>query len=148
MANLSDSQIDHVLRMQAVGHLGIINGNMPHIVPIAYVFDGRYIYAHSKPGQKLQLMRRKPKVCFQVDAIDSVDKWRSVILYGQYEELKGAKEREYAARLISDRFEPLLSNDVTRKPEKKNDPPLTLLKTHRAIYFRIAITGRFGRYEK
>lgn len=34
-------------------------------------------------------MRANPEVCSQVDEIDDMANWRSVIAWGRYEELKG-----------------------------------------------------------
>jgi nitroimidazol reductase NimA-like FMN-containing flavoprotein (pyridoxamine 5'-phosphate oxidase superfamily) len=69
-----------------VGRLGCSTDGKMYIVPVTFVYDGTYIYAHSKEGLKIKMMRNNPSVCFEVDIIDNLTNWRSVILWGEYEE--------------------------------------------------------------
>src|SRR5690606_3630448 len=84
---LTDKQIDHVLNSQIIGRLGSCVGDKIYIVPVSYVYHEGYIYVRAKEGMKVEMMRQNPKVCFQVDAIDNMVNWRSVVVWGEYEEL-------------------------------------------------------------
>lgn len=48
------------------------------------------------PGQKIDWMRKNPNVCLQIDELCG-DGWKSVIIYGLYQELAptGQWHREY-----------------------------------------------------
>jgi nitroimidazol reductase NimA-like FMN-containing flavoprotein (pyridoxamine 5'-phosphate oxidase superfamily) len=60
-----------------------------YVVPVTYAYDNGYIYGHTKNGLKICMMRKYPNVCFEIDRIKDMSSWKSVILYGTFEELKG-----------------------------------------------------------
>lgn len=148
MGQLTRDQINHVLQMQTVGRLGVINGKVPYVVPIVYVFDGTSIYGHSREGLKITLMRKNKLVCFQVDQIDQLDAWRSVLVQAVYQELKSPKDIEMASKQINDRFGVLWNWDVTRMPVPDLTSPERVEKPLKAVYFRLKINDSSGRYEK
>lgn len=69
LGQLTGEQIEHVLQSQITGRIGCCAGDDMYVVPVTYVYHQGHIYAHSKEGRKIQIMRRNPKVCFQVDAV-------------------------------------------------------------------------------
>lgn len=91
---LSRDEIDDVLASQPVGRLGLTDGEVPYVVPIAYAYRDGDIYAHSAQGRKLDALRSHPEVCFEVDDVVSLDEWRSVIAWGTFEQLLGSEARE------------------------------------------------------
>src|SRR5665811_1020768 len=93
LGKLTDKQIEHVLHRQSIGRIGCYAEDRIYIVPVTYVFHKGYIYAHSKEGLKVQMMRKNPHVCFQVDALENMANWQSVIIWGEYEELRGENEQ-------------------------------------------------------
>lgn len=141
---LTDEQIDHVLTAQVVGRIGCHLNNTIYIVPVAYAFDGDFIYVHSRVGKKIEVMRKNPDVCFQVDVIENLANWRSVVVNGVYEELvRGAAEKK-ALKLLKDRLTPFVTSEAAM-PAK--DPPPGEKKM-RPVFFRIRILEKSGRYEK
>ncbi len=141
---LTDKQIDHVLSSQIVGRLGTSVGDKIYIVPVSYVYHDGYIYARAKEGMKVEMMRQNPKVCFQVDAIDNMANWRSVIAWGEYEELDDIVQQNEGAAIMSDRFAPYaMSSTVAPSTHIKSGE-----KGLRAVVFRIKVTEKTGRYEK
>jgi nitroimidazol reductase NimA-like FMN-containing flavoprotein (pyridoxamine 5'-phosphate oxidase superfamily) len=78
--------------------------DQPYMVPIHYAFADRHLYSFSMPGQKVEWMRANPKVCVQVDDLSSARSWKSVVIYGVFEELAdriGTKvERDRAWSLL------------------------------------------------
>jgi nitroimidazol reductase NimA-like FMN-containing flavoprotein (pyridoxamine 5'-phosphate oxidase superfamily) len=88
-----------LLRENQIGHLGCVVEGEPYVLPVNYLYDGEAIYIHSLPGLKIQALRQHPKVCLQVEAVQDAYHWRSVIAFGQYEEVTEAQER--AARLAA-----------------------------------------------
>jgi nitroimidazol reductase NimA-like FMN-containing flavoprotein (pyridoxamine 5'-phosphate oxidase superfamily) len=94
IGNLSDTDSQAVLRERTFGRLGCIADGGPYVVPVNYIFDGNDIYIHSLPGKKINALRANPRVCLQVDQIIDSYHWRSVIAYGNYEEIFDEKARE------------------------------------------------------
>jgi nitroimidazol reductase NimA-like FMN-containing flavoprotein (pyridoxamine 5'-phosphate oxidase superfamily) len=79
----TDDQIIHVLYGQRIGRIACQDEGRLYIVPVSYAFDRGYIYCHSMDGLKTKMMRNNPSVCFQVDDIDNMTNWRSVIAWGK-----------------------------------------------------------------
>jgi nitroimidazol reductase NimA-like FMN-containing flavoprotein (pyridoxamine 5'-phosphate oxidase superfamily) len=79
------------------------------VVPVHFSFDAENdcVYSFSTIGQKVQWMRANPKVCLQVDEIDSKDSWTTVVLFGRYDEihqsLGESQARARAEQLFSSR---------------------------------------------
>jgi uncharacterized protein len=103
--DMTRAEIDDVLRAQQLARLACQAGGRPYIVPVAYAFDGETLFVHSLEGEKVRIMRANPRVCVHVDAIDGFSSWRSVLAWGDYEELHGEEARA-ALRLLVERFLP------------------------------------------
>ena len=116
IGTLTNSQIIQVLHTQLYGRLGCVSNGKPYIVPVSYAFDGKHIYAHSREGQKIEMLRKNPQACFQVDVIENLSKWRSVIILGRYHELKTIKDQTLAMKLLDDRFGPLHVSESISRP--------------------------------
>src|SRR5690348_6972714 len=63
-ARLSEAQIEEVLRSEVIGRIGCYADGKIYVAPIAYVYDGEAIYAHTGEGLKLRMLRTNPQVCF------------------------------------------------------------------------------------
>ena len=74
-------------------HACVVNGD-PYVVPINYKFENDFIYCHSLPGMKIEGLRTHPRACVQVDEIRSELYWKSVLAFGNYEEVVDQKERD------------------------------------------------------
>jgi uncharacterized protein len=148
LGTLSKTQIDHVLDSQVIGRIGCYADGRVLVVPITYAFDGECIYAHSKDGMKIKMMRKNPKVCFEVDVMDNMANWRSVILWGEYEELKDAASQEKGMKILIDRLKPLVASETVYSDEHHSMRPQMVEKEVKAIVYRIKILESSGRYEK
>src|SRR5687768_6959788 len=89
-----------------------------HIVTVAYGFDGTHIYAHSRAGLKIDIMRENPRVCFQVDIVENLANWRSVIIDGEFEELVTKPMQLKAFNLLHSRLSPLITSDAAKPLQK------------------------------
>jgi hypothetical protein len=148
LGNLSPDQIDLVLRSQVVGRIGCcVNGEV-YVVPVTYVFHKGCIYAHSQEGKKIEMMRKNPNVCFEIDVMENMANWRSVIIWGDYQELKSEKDRNTAMKIITDRLLPMVTSETVRSSHGFEHPPEVVEKGSRAIVYRIIIRSQTGRYEK
>ncbi len=62
------AEIEAVMLKADVCHIGLVDGNVPYIVPVNFGFMGNKLYFHSaKEGRKLDVIRRNNNVCFEVD---------------------------------------------------------------------------------
>jgi nitroimidazol reductase NimA-like FMN-containing flavoprotein (pyridoxamine 5'-phosphate oxidase superfamily) len=92
-----------------VGRLACALFDQPYIVPIHFSFDAerRCLYAFSTVGQKIEWMRKNPRVCVEADEIDDQNQWTSVLVFGRYYEIgrgpKDADARERAEQLFQQR---------------------------------------------
>lgn len=144
---LSAEQVEQVLRTGDVGHLGCYGDSRPYVVPISYVYDGEHVFGYTREGMKLRLMRAHPTVCFQVDHIDDITNWQSVITWGTFEELHG-EDAEKARTIFSGRFTPLLGGGTIERSHGMagwGDRPPTWQD---AVLYRLTLTAKSGRFER
>jgi len=85
LGELNEMEIKNVLSSQVLGRLACTDGDQPYIVPLTYTYDGEYIYGQIDEGMKLELLRKNPKVCFEVDMMTDMRNWRSVLVFGEFE---------------------------------------------------------------
>jgi len=105
---LSETQTRDLLQTAPVGRLGCIVEGGPYVVPISYIVEGNSIYSHSLAGTKISAMRENPRVCVQVDKIETSLRWTSVLAFGTFEELTDDEERHRVMNKLLYRF-PLLT---------------------------------------
>lgn len=149
IGKLSADKMEEVLRNNLIGRLGCTDGKMPYIIPINYVYDGKCIIAHSLEGMKIDMMRKHPLVCFEVDEMKSFTKWKSVICRGEYQELTDERDRYYAMKLFVDSMLHLKLSETAKPPE------ITAQRVHthsggsiRPVIYRIVIFEKTGRFEE
>jgi nitroimidazol reductase NimA-like FMN-containing flavoprotein (pyridoxamine 5'-phosphate oxidase superfamily) len=114
-----------------------------HVVPIAFVYDGQHIYGHTGDGLKLRMLRANPDVCFEVDHVEGLTNWQSVIAWGRFEELHDA-EADRAVRLLAERIRPLVADN---KPSLAN-ARRAAIEEQRPVVYRISLTERSGRSDQ
>src|SRR5476651_2664138 len=90
---LNANEIGEVLKHQILGRIGCHSGDITYIVPISYAYDGEYVYAHTQEGLKMEIMRQNPQVCFEVELLENMANWKTVIAWGEFEEIKEEAER-------------------------------------------------------
>jgi uncharacterized protein len=146
---LSEDEIDQVLRSEMVGRIGCHADGKTYVVPIIYVYYNGCIYGHSAEGMKLRMMRANPAVCFEVDHVESVTSWQSVIAWGRFEDLRG-NNADRVTRLLVDRFKPLTAatEDQPHHGHAPDGSDHVAVEAQRAVVYRITLTERSGRYEK
>jgi hypothetical protein len=98
------SEIEEILQKGQVCHIGLSNDGQPYVVPMNYGYRDGYLYLHSAPvGQKVDMARKNPKICFEVDIDGEVYssgpescnwscKYRSIISTGRMESPEKAEE--------------------------------------------------------
>lgn len=141
---LNKEQADSLLLGQVMGRLACTDGNLPYIFPVTYCYDGKFIYGQTNNGSKLQIMRKHPQVCFEVDSVLDMNHWQSVIVTGTFEELK--EEDITAAReiLYNRVFQLMTSNRVHSHQHAVSSKPDETNRIKDVIY-RIKIEEITGR---
>jgi len=147
LGTLTSEQIENVLRTQMTGRIGCYADNEIYIVPVTYAYHDGFIYAHSKEGRKIRMMRMNPNVCFQVDAMENMANWRSVLAWGQFEELKTQEEQKYGMHILANRLTPYTTSTTVRRPTEPVHPKIVEKRTKPVIY-RIRVEKSTGRFEK
>jgi nitroimidazol reductase NimA-like FMN-containing flavoprotein (pyridoxamine 5'-phosphate oxidase superfamily) len=78
------------------GRLASARDGQPYVVPVSFAVDEEYAYLFSMPGQKVEWMRDNPRVCLEIDSVNSPSDWTSIVVLGQYEELPDTPEGQPA----------------------------------------------------
>jgi nitroimidazol reductase NimA-like FMN-containing flavoprotein (pyridoxamine 5'-phosphate oxidase superfamily) len=136
---LTEEEIDQVLRSEAIARLGCHADGKTYVVPVAYAYDGQMLYSQSGDGLKLRMLRTNPEVCIEVEQVESLRNWRSVIAWGWFEELEG-EEATQALRTLAERLRPLLGHDAPDAAQSFEE-----LEELRPVVYRIKLGKRTGR---
>lgn len=138
---MKNEEIDAFIREQVVARVGCHADGTTYVVPVAYAYHEGAFYGFSHEGMKLDLMRKNPEVCVEIDQVEHLGSWRSVIARGRFEELRGP-EADAGAALTAGRLGSLVSD-----PESRRRLEQALRKEPAPVIYRIRITERTGRVE-
>ena len=148
LGELNETQVDHLLRAEVVGRIGCHVDGITYVVPVTYVYDGADIYGHSAAGgTKIDMMRKNPDVCFEVDSMQNMANWQSVIVWGKFEEITKKIDQKQAMKKLTDRIMPLMTSETAQPTHgfKKNAQDAG---KHEMILYRIKLYKKTGRFEK
>ena len=137
---LTQPQIEELLGSEVIARIGCLGDGRVYVVPVTYVYDGTYVWGHAMDGAKLRAMRADPRVCVEVEQVEDLSNWRSVIAWGTFEECQGADWDAGMALLVA-RIMPLL----TFSP---HSPPPDLSGLRRGSVYRIRLDRKTGRFEE
>ena len=147
LGDLNSKQIEHVLHREIIGRIGCHAENTTYVVPVTYAYDGVYIYGHTKEGLKITMMRKNPLVCFEVDIMENMSNWRSVIAWGVFEQLQTPEARKAGMKILMDAVMPLMTGETTISNSMSDAHPKTI-EAMKGVVYRIKLTKKTGRYEK
>ena len=138
---LDRAAIDGILARNHVGRIGYARGNQMDIQPVHYVYSDGWIYGRTSAGTKFKALGTTAynwwPVVFEVDEVEDLYRWRSVLVRGGFY---------------------ILSRDGSRDEQSAWEKGLELLRTlvpetlteadpvpSRTILFRIAVQEVTGR---
>ena len=147
LGQLNSKQIEHVLHSLIIGRIGCHADNRTYVVPVTYAYNGTYIYGHTKEGLKINIMRQNPMVCFEVDVMENMRNWRSVIAWGKFEELKTPEQRKEGMKILMDTVMPLMTGETTIS-HSMSDSHQKTIEAMKGVVYRIELTEKTGRFEK
>jgi uncharacterized protein len=140
LGELDAQQCERVLRTEVIARIGCLSDGRVYVVPVTYVYDGTYVYGHAMDGAKLRAMRANPHVCVEVEHVDDLSNWRSVIAWGTFEECDGP-DWDAGFAMLAERIMPLLTLPA-------NQPPPDLSVLRRGSVYRIKLDLMTGRFEQ
>jgi hypothetical protein len=147
IGQLNRFQIDNFLRTEVIGRIGCSFKGQTYVVPVTYIYDGQYIYAHTREGLKVTMMRGNPVVCFEVDHVHNMANWQSVIVFGEYQEMKGKKAEEIVQSIAS-RVHPFSTSETAVPRHALDRPHARAGAEFDLVVFRIKINEVTGKFEK
>ena len=134
LGELDAAQCEDVLRTEVIARIGCMSDGRVYVVPVTYV------YGHAMDGAKLRAMRANPQVCVEVEQVDNLSNWRSVIAWGTFEECDGA-DWDAGFAMLAKRIMPLLT-----LPKDQPPPDLSVLRS--GSVYRIRVERMTGRFEE
>jgi len=117
MRELTRDEIEAFLLGQRIARLGCHAGGETYVVPVIYAYGDGSLVTVTQEGRKVAMLRENPRVCIEVDEYDTDGRgsWRSVIAYGNAEELAG-EEIEAALSLLRQRFSRTAGREAAPRP--------------------------------
>ncbi len=108
-------ELEDILNLGTVCRLGLCRDNVPYVVPMCYGYSDGCLYFHSAgEGLKLEFIRSNRLACFEIETDVSVKpaeeafRWgmnyRSVIGYGNLEEIPGREDKLKAMNVLMKQY--------------------------------------------
>lgn len=138
---MTEEEIATFVRNEVVARIGCHADGLTYVVPVAYAYRDGVLYGFSHEGMKLDLMRKNARVCVEIDAVEHLGSWKSVIAWGRFEELDGS-EADAGAAIAAERLGALASD-----PESRRRIEEALRKAPVPVIYRIRIDEMTGRIE-
>jgi len=119
-------EIDTVLSKATVCRIGLIDRDIPYIVPLNFGYKNNCLYFHSAHiGKKIELITKNNMVCFEVDIDHNIvntgipcnwsSKYVSVIGYGKARFITNTEQKQEALNIIIDHYSPGTSYNFPEK---------------------------------
>lgn len=137
---ISKEECTELLERASVGRLACSLDNRPYVVPVCFAYEPDQIYVFSTFGKKIEWLRQNPKVCLQVDEIGSRSNWTSVVVDGNYLELREPQfnaERQHAIEMLG-QYSQWWKTPLAERREQTSDASIE------PVFFRINIESMTG----
>ena len=126
-----DEQTIHaILDAGLVGHVGLVEDEHPIVIPVAYARNGDSVLIHGSPASRmLRTFKKGAPACLTVTHLDGLVlarsafhhsmNYRSVILFGEMEEIGDLEEKMAALDCITEALVPGRSQTLRPMTEKE-----------------------------
>ena len=105
------SEMESIIHKSQICRLGLADDGVPYIVPLCFGYRDNTLYFHSaKEGRKIEILKRNPQVCFELDSDTQIHdgdtacgwgmNYRSVIGYGDASLLDDPADKRKALDII------------------------------------------------
>ena len=148
LGELTKDEIEDLLISNVIGRIGCCTSQKMYVVPVTYAYDGKFIIGHTVEGMKITLLRQNPECCFEVDTMNNLADWRSVIAWGTFEELAGEEASKASDQLVKKLAS--LRPSETSHPQRMgpSSSVRTTTQGKNPIIYRILLKEKSGRYER
>lgn len=102
--DLTFDECERILLAAHYGHLGCVHDGHPYVIPVTYVYKNTYLYSHTREGKKIDIMRKNPDICIQVEQVRAGNDWDSVICWGDFEEVTDHEEIREIHAMLADQY--------------------------------------------
>jgi nitroimidazol reductase NimA-like FMN-containing flavoprotein (pyridoxamine 5'-phosphate oxidase superfamily) len=147
LGELNEEQVEHVLTTNVIGRIGCYADEKIYVVPVAYLYDDGYLLGHTIRGMKTRMLKKNPKCCFEVESMQDMGNWQSVIAWGTFEELEGDESKSAMKKLIS-QLMPLMAGQANHPAQELDQLDKLEALNSKATVYRIKIEEKTGRFEK
>lgn len=113
------AEIEEIIQTAEICHLGLVDGDIPYVLPMNFAFENNVLYLHSGPdGKKVDVVAKNNNVCVSFDIDQKIQyrheqvacswsmRFRSVLLYGQVETITDYDEKVRILNLIMAKYAP------------------------------------------
>jgi len=111
----SKEEIEEILKQSQVCRLAMVDEDKPYIVPMNFGYrDGCLFFHCAKQGRKLDLIKKNPHICFEVDQVVRLKKaqkacdwgieYKSVIGTGKAVLLDDVNDKKNALHIIMSQY--------------------------------------------
>ncbi|MCF6248338.1 MAG: pyridoxamine 5'-phosphate oxidase family protein [Desulfobacula sp.] len=85
------AEIESILKKSRVCRISLMDEDKPYIVPMNFGYKNGTLYLHSaKEGRKIELIKKNPNICFEVDELVRLKKAEQACDWGaQYQSVIG-----------------------------------------------------------
>lgn len=90
--DLAAEESEALLKRSRVGHVACSQASQPYVTPFSFAYDGTYIYSFATVGRKIAALRANPLICIAVEEIVDFQQWKSVLVFGHYQEMPDTAE--------------------------------------------------------
>jgi uncharacterized protein len=148
LGELTKAEIEELLTSSVIGRIGCCADKKMLVVPVTYVYTGDAVIGHTGEGMKIDILRRNPECCFEVDKMENISTWQSVMASGTFEELNGDEALEAMEKLVK-KLAPLLPSE-TSHPHRMGPNSTKPMSTQgkNSIIYRIRLKEKTGRFER
>jgi uncharacterized protein len=80
--DLTETEANAMLRRNTYGRIAFSFHDRVDIEPIHYVFENGWIFCRTGSGTKVLTLQHNPWVAFEIDEVDELFQWRSVVAKG------------------------------------------------------------------
>ncbi|MFX0558601.1 pyridoxamine 5'-phosphate oxidase family protein [Maribacter sp. CXY002] len=149
MINLKKNECIDILRNNYLGHLAFISNKKPYVLPITFFFDeaNNSIISYAIEGHKINAMRKNKAVSLEVEEIDTVNNWRSILLHGTFEELHQI-DAKHKLHLFTQGVKKMVTEKEHMHPEFISDFSVQLNTKGMPVVYRINIISMTGKQRK
>jgi nitroimidazol reductase NimA-like FMN-containing flavoprotein (pyridoxamine 5'-phosphate oxidase superfamily) len=79
---LTRAECDEILARNHVGRVAFTFHDRVDIEPIHYVYADGWLHGRTAPGAKVAVLGHHPWIAFEVDEVEGLFDWRSVVVHG------------------------------------------------------------------